>query len=135
MKVIKFVGGAVAVMLVILAGGVVWLLYRLNTYDPAWSAVDANAKVIARKADLAVAPLGPGEYPTTGLHALTGWIANYGGTVRASQGNDNENPADPHAWADAEMRGGADGQMDHIVCVRFELRWQHDTTWHRIDCP
>ncbi|WP_189329173.1 hypothetical protein [Actinoplanes ianthinogenes] len=134
MKVIKFLVGAVAVILVVLAGGVAWVLYRLNTYDPAWSAVDVNAKVIARKVDLAVAALSPGEYPTAGFQALTGAITNYGGTVRASRANDNEDLADPHSWADAEMRGGADGQTDQIVCVRFELRWQHDTTWHRIDC-
>ncbi|WP_436526855.1 hypothetical protein [Actinoplanes sp. HUAS TT8] len=137
MKILKVLGGIVAVVLVVVAGGLAWLLYRLNTYDPAWGSVDGTAAVVARNVDLAVADLSPGQYPTVGFGALTSAIGNYGGTVRDSRVGDYDDLSDLHSWADAEFLGGADGQKDVAVCVRFELRWndvERSTTYHRIDC-
>jgi hypothetical protein len=135
-KVIKVLGGFVVAVLAIVAIGVAWLLYRLDTYDPAWADVDGTAAVVARRADLAVADVSPGQYTTAGLRALTSAIGNYGGTVRGSRADDQQDLSDLHSWVDAEFRGGADGQQDETVCVRFELRWKdvRSTTYHRIDC-
>ncbi|BCY14667.1 hypothetical protein [Actinoplanes sp. L3-i22] len=137
MKVIKVLGGLVAAVFVILAAGAAWLLYRIDSYDPAWQSIDITARVLARHVDLAVADISPGEYPTVGFERLTASIGNYGGTVLASRADEHEVLADPYSWVDAEFRGGADGQTDEIRCVRFELRWDHykSTTWHQIDCP
>jgi hypothetical protein len=136
-KILKVVGGLVAAVLVVLAGGVAWVLYRIDTYDPAWGAVETTAAVVARNVDVAVADLSPGQYPTVGLRALTSAIGNYGGTVRGSDAGDFRDLSDVHSWAAAEFLGGADGQHDTAVCVHFDLRWndqERGTTYHRIDC-
>ncbi|MFI1989503.1 hypothetical protein [Actinoplanes sp. NPDC020271] len=137
MKVLKVLGGLVAVALVILAGGVAWLLYRLGTDDPAWNAVDTTAATVARQVDLAVADVSPGEYSRAGIRALATAIEARGGSVRHAGTDDSADLRNLHASADVELRGGADGQQDETVCVRFELRWADDgqsTTYHRIDC-